>query len=223
MPIKNAYNWVIGEIPGAVLQGDGRSFAASFVHFCHISLPLSNGILSNELFCVHEMCCLAVEDAYDMSAESIVVFEDFATNAWRTTSGRLSRLRVKEQQGFPLLTCYWVVEQTFARPSPFPQRNYRRQATQSPAADIAAPRPDERAGYSAPPPSRQSRPAAPGQFQHPMIGPCAEIHLLHGGAHKIFAGFIQLAKHLHFGRAQGLPMSPLTSTWGLFSGANRSA
>jgi len=28
------------------------------------------------------------------------------------------------------------------------------------------------------------------QLEHPMIGPCAEIHLLHGGAHKIFAGFV---------------------------------
>ena len=38
------------------------------------------------------------------------------------------------------------------------------------------------------------------EFEDAMIGPRTKVHLLHGGAHEVFAGFIQLAKHLHFGR-----------------------
>jgi hypothetical protein len=40
------------------------------------------------------------------------------------------------------------------------------------------------------------------QLEDAVIGAGAQIHLLHGGAHEISAGFIQLAKYLHFRRAQ---------------------
>lgn len=37
------------------------------------------------------------------------------------------------------------------------------------------------------------------QFEHAMIGPGAKVHLLYGGAHEVFASFIELTKLLYFG------------------------
>ncbi len=44
------------------------------------------------------------------------------------------------------------------------------------------------------------------EFEHAMIGAGAQIHLLHGSAHQLFAGLLQLTEFLHF----GYPISPLT-------------
>ena len=38
------------------------------------------------------------------------------------------------------------------------------------------------------------------ELEHTMIRPCAEVHLLHGGAHEVAPSLVELAEVLHLGR-----------------------